>query len=207
MSIEVVVVRFRLVRRCGDCSLRFYFFMLLVYCILESHVNGLDRKLCLGIVIMSILWVLGTFMVSYCLSYTHLFVYILVNNHCHLSMNLIIVIIIRVLSVNMDRSWFMGPDDSLCYLRLAWFLIMGAGFIRSLWMLSSFWFKTEVLKLGAGRVEQPCLSCFTCLVRFWYHAKESMCVNCAWYMMKRGHDEAWLNVCKDINSINKRADF
>ena len=32
-----------------------FFFMLLVYCILESHVNGLDRKLCLGIVIMSIL--------------------------------------------------------------------------------------------------------------------------------------------------------
>ena len=39
--------------------------------------------------------------------------------------------------------------------------------------------KTEVLKLGVGRVEQPCVSCFSCLVRFWLHAKEAMCFNCA----------------------------
>ena len=113
------------------CVFKLYFYgvcYFLVHCILESRVNGPDGKVGLGIIIISILWVLGIFMDSYYMIYMHPFWYIHAIFHCHLSSSLIIVIIIRLLIVIMDGSRFMGPDDSLCYLRSMYF---------SLWVLDS----------------------------------------------------------------------
>ena len=124
-----------------------------VHCILESRVNGPDGKVGLGIIIISILWVLGIFMDLYCMSYMHPLRYIHATFYCHLTISLIIVIIIRLLIVIMDRSWFMGPDDvfviwDLCISRYGCWMhrfIMGAGFISGWDVFSFFWYPYRYL--------------------------------------------------------------